>query len=176
MSQAELAAFVQTKLEKKGIKTVLSGGAAVSFYVGRKYVSKDIDLVADWAPKAATLRAAMSEMEFFQKAKYFAHPDTEHLVEILPGPLSVGEQVVTRTNKVQLSTGVLRVLTPADAVKDRLAAYFYWHDTESLLQAIWIARFHKVDLKRLKTWAKKEKQTDKFENFVKRLKKRSASK
>jgi len=32
MSQPELAAYIQTHLQKEGINVVLSGGSAVSFY------------------------------------------------------------------------------------------------------------------------------------------------
>ncbi len=45
MSQSEVGAYVVTHLQKAGIKVVLSGGAAVSIYSKRKYVSKDLDLV-----------------------------------------------------------------------------------------------------------------------------------
>jgi len=45
MSQAELAAYIQAPLQKEGIIVVLSGGSAVSFYSGDRYVSKDLDLI-----------------------------------------------------------------------------------------------------------------------------------
>jgi hypothetical protein len=45
MTQAELAAYVQSHLRTKGINVVLSGGAAVAIYTTNKYVSVDIDLV-----------------------------------------------------------------------------------------------------------------------------------
>lgn len=45
MSQAELAAYIQDALQEEGIKVVLSGGSAVSFYSKNKYVSKDLDLI-----------------------------------------------------------------------------------------------------------------------------------
>jgi len=32
MTQGELAAFIQSQLEKKGIEVILSGGAAVAIY------------------------------------------------------------------------------------------------------------------------------------------------
>ncbi len=45
MTQAELAAYVQSHLQEKGITVVLSGGATVSIYSANKYVSADVDLV-----------------------------------------------------------------------------------------------------------------------------------
>ncbi|GAB4538608.1 MAG: hypothetical protein Fur002_02330 [Anaerolineales bacterium] len=45
MSQVELAAYVQSHLEKGGIRVVLSGGASVSFYSDNAYASHDLDLI-----------------------------------------------------------------------------------------------------------------------------------
>ena len=167
MSQIELAAFIQTHLAVNNINLVLSGGSAVSFYVGEKYVSKDIDLIADWSPKILELKKAMREIGFRQKARYFVHPDTAHLVEILPGPISVGDQPITKVKSVRLSTGTLRVLTPTDTIKDRLAAYYYWADTESLRQAVWISKANRINIKEITRWSEREKMTGKFMEFKK---------
>ena len=45
MTQAEVAAYVQSHLQEKGITVILSGGATVSVYTLNKYVSADVDLV-----------------------------------------------------------------------------------------------------------------------------------
>jgi len=166
MSQIELAAFVQTHLAKKGVEVVLSGGAAVSFYVGAKYVSKDIDLVADWAPKTVALNKAMAELGFMKEAKYYRHPRTEEHIEILPGPLSVGEQTNLEPIEIQLSTGILKILSPTDCVKDRLAAFFHWGDTQSLKQAIWVTKAHKVNIENIRRWAKKENKVEEFQEYL----------
>ena len=47
MTQAEVAAFVQSHLRKYKIYVTLSGGAAVSIYTVNRYVSADVDLVED---------------------------------------------------------------------------------------------------------------------------------
>jgi hypothetical protein len=44
MSPGELAAFVCSHLENRGIRVVLSGGGCVSFYASDRYVSMDLDL------------------------------------------------------------------------------------------------------------------------------------
>ena len=65
------------------------------------------------------------------------------------------------------------MLTPTDSVKDRLASYYHWDDQQSLDQAISICEkiLHRIDIKEIKTWSKKEGQLKKFEFFFKRLKK-----
>lgn len=157
MSQAEVAAYVQSHLSTHGIQLVLSGGAAVSFYVDNLYRSKDIDLIAEWFPKTAHLNQAMAEIGFTPKSKYFTHPETHEIVEILPGPITAGEEHLTRVNEVKLATGVLRLLTPTDCAKERLAAYLHWNDTQSLEQALWIVRLTKWNLKRSRSGHLKKK-------------------
>lgn len=169
MSQAELAAYVQTYLASKGIHVVLSGGAAVAFYVGVQYVSKDIDLIAEWPPKVAYLNQTMREIGFQKRNRYFTHPDTEQLIEVLPGPLTAGEEHITTVDEVILKTGTLRVLSATDCTKERLAAFIHWNDTQSLEQAVLIAKKHKVNLRNIKRWAQQENALEQFRVFLNRV-------
>ena len=140
MTQAELAAYVQSHLQTKGISVILSGGAAVAIYTENKYVSADIDLVNVNFVNRKKIVEAMKEIDFSEKNRYFIHPDTKHIVEFPPGPLSVGEEPVKRIIEIKFSTGLLRVISETDCVKDRLAAYYFWNDQQSLAQAILVAK------------------------------------
>jgi|GEM_PF-4859020 len=51
------------------------------------------------------------------------------------------------------STGVLRLLSPTDCVKDRLAAYYRWNDRQSLQQAILVARMCDINLDEIERWS-----------------------
>jgi hypothetical protein len=166
MTQAELGAFVQTLLGKQGIEVVLSGGAAVAIYSSNKYVSKDLDMVRTYAAGRRAINAAMAEMGFEEEAgKYFKHPNSEYLVEFAPGPPTVGEEPVGRIDEMEFSTGTLRIISPTDCVKDRLAGYYHWQDRQSLLQAVMVASDNEVDLKEIKRWSNHEGKLDKFEDF-----------
>ena len=140
MTQAELAAYVQSHLQAKGISVILSGGAAVAIYTENKYVSADIDLINVNFVNQKKNVEAMKEIDFSEKNRYFIHPDTKHFVEFPPGPLSVGEEPVKRIIEIKFSTGLLRVISETDCVKDRLAAYYFWNDQQSLAQAILVAK------------------------------------
>ncbi len=54
---------------------------------------------------------------------------------------------------------------------DRLAAYFHWNDLQCLDQAVWIAEKHPVQFSKIKEWAKREGEVEKFNVFSKDLKK-----
>jgi len=80
MTQAELAAYVQSHLRKNKINVTLSGGAAVSIYTVNKYVSADVDLVEDSYVDRGKIKTAMEEIGFQEKNRYFANPDTQHII------------------------------------------------------------------------------------------------
>ncbi|MFT3893126.1 MAG: hypothetical protein QM730_15965 [Anaerolineales bacterium] len=128
MSQAEVAAYVQSHLRDHKIYVTLSGGAAVSIYTVNRYVSADVDLVEDTYADRTQIKAAMEEIGFREKNRYFIHPDTPHIVEFPSGPLSVGGEHVKHIKEIKYATGILRVISPTDCVKDRLAAYYFWGD------------------------------------------------
>jgi len=43
-------------------------------------------------------------------------------------------------------TGVIRIISPTDSVKDRLASYYHFKDRQGLEQAILIAKSNKIDI------------------------------
>jgi len=166
MTQAELAAYVQSHLQKKGITVILSGGAAVSIYTGNKYVSADIDLVDVYFADRKKIIAAMEEIGFSEKNRYFIYPDTKHIVEFPPGPLSVGDEPVRRIKEIKFSTGILRVISPTDCVKDRLAAYYFWNDQQSLAQAILVAKHNRISISEIKRWSQTTGNMKEFKIFL----------
>jgi hypothetical protein len=169
LNRAELAAFVQTQLRKVGIDLVLSGGSCVSIYSEDQYVSADLDFVVIGILRGQVLRDAMAEIGFIEKAGSFWHDDAEYFVEFPPGPLAVGSETVGRIEELNLKTGLLRMLSPTDCVKDRLAAFYHWNDLQSLEHAVLVASMHKVDIKNLKKWSMREGKLADFGKFLDRV-------
>jgi hypothetical protein len=169
MSQAELTAYIQDRLQKEGIPVVLSGGSAVSFYSSDKYVSKDVDLINTNFVRRSKIKSVMETIGFYEKGRYFVHPETQFFVEFPDGPLSVGEEPVKEVSEFKLSTGTLRVLSATDCVKDRLCAFYFWNDQQGLAQAVLVAQNQSVDLKEIKRWSQTEGKTREYEIFKKKL-------
>ena len=175
MTQAELATYVQAHLQKRGVTVILSGGAAVSIYTDTQYVSADIDLVDVNFVKRKKIIDAMEDIGFCETNRYFKHPDTRHIVEFPPGPLSVGDEPVRSINEVKFSTGILKVISPTDCVKDRLAAYYYWNDQQSLTQALLVAKYQRVGLTEIKRWSLSTGKKQEFQIFLKKHSKKGKS-
>ena len=169
MSMEELAGYVCSQLEKEGIKTVLSGGSCVEIYSQGKYTSDDIDLIDRFNGGHTKIKNVMFQLGFKEHNRYFVHEDTRYFIEFPRGPLGVGDAPVNEIASRENETGILRLLTPTDCIKDRLAAYYHWDDPQSLEQAIWVAQQNKFDIDSVKEWSRNEKELDKFEIFKSRL-------
>lgn len=169
MSVGELAAFVATHLRKRGIDVVLSGGSCVSIYSQGKYVSGDLDFIDTRFASRKEIKGAMSEIDFHEKDRYFKHPETEFLVEFPSGPLAVGKESVNRIDELTFETGTLKIISPTDCVKDRLAAFFHWKDLQSLEQAVLVAQSTQVDLDEIERWSEREGMLEKYRRIAERL-------
>lgn len=170
MSQAELAAYIQEALKQAGIDVVMTGGAVVALYSEDKYTSLDIDLVNTGFSSAKQINATMRNLGFKQPGKHFVHPDSKYLVEFVAGPLSVGEETIQKVNSIRLKTGLLKVLSPTDCVKDRLAAFYHWGDRNSLEQAVLVSRAQRINLANIQRWSKSEGKEKEFLIFRRKLK------
>jgi hypothetical protein len=167
MSVGELAAFVCSHLEGRGIPVVLSGGGCVSIYASDRYVSMDLDFIERLHATRRQLKQALAEIGFAEENRYFRHPETEFFLEFPAGPLSGGSEPVKAIEEIHLDTGILKLLSPTDCVKDRLAAFYHWNDRQCLLQAVWVARARKIDWDEIERWSRKEGEEDKFKVFRK---------
>jgi hypothetical protein len=70
---------------------------------------------------------------------------------------------------MKLSTGILRVISPTDCVKDRLSAYYHWGDQQCLAQAILVAQKQQIDIQEVSRWSKAEGMLAEFEQIRSRL-------
>lgn len=171
MSVGELGALVCSHLEKNGIRVVLTGGACVTIYSDNKYQSMDLDFVEEVPVTRRKLIRTLVELGFSEENRYFRHPDTEFFLEFPPGPLSVGEEAIRDISVMEFSTGRLRLISPTDCVRDRLAAFYHWDDRQSLKQAILVARDQEIDLLEVQRWSEREGELSKFEMFFRTLSK-----
>ena len=154
---------------------VLSGGACVSIYSKEKYVSMDLDMIHTslLKPKRKLIRDAMSEIGFTEKGRYFRHPNTDIFVEFPEGPPAVGEEAVKDICERKESTGILKIISPTDCIKDRLAGYYHWDDQQCLDQAILVAQDNQFDIKEIERWSKGENKIDLFKQIQSKLERKA---
>jgi hypothetical protein len=165
MTQAELAAYIDTHLRGLGISVILSGGATVAVYSDHKYVSKDLDFIGRFMIDHKQVEEAMKQLGFEKEGKLYFHKDTPYYVEFLSGPASIGSEPILEERELEFSTGTLRIISPTDAVKDRLASYYFWNDLQGLDQAVLIAQSNDIDMDNVKSWSTEEGYQTQCEEF-----------
>jgi hypothetical protein len=169
-SLKKLAVIISDHLFKNGINAVLSGGACVTLYTQNKYISYDLDFVLLSHMDSKKIKKVMREIGFRQEGKYFKHEGTPYFVDFLSPPLSVGEEPVKEISEIKEGKKTLRLLSPTDCVKDRLAAFYHWNDKQSLEQAVLVCNNQQVDLAEVQRWSRNEGMSQKYEVFKDDLK------
>lgn len=124
-TEDELWRYVAWHLEGEGIRSVLVGGAVVAIYTEGLYRSGDLDMVPDDLGRNRLI-SALAKIGFEPtQSRYFKHPGCAHLfLEFPRGPVEIGEQYPVIPDEIHLEGRTLRLLSPTDSVKDRLAGYY----------------------------------------------------
>ena len=164
--------YVAWHLEESGIQSVVVGGAVVSIYTEGLYRSGDLDLIPDDMGRPR-LEKVLAEIGFKStKSRYFKHPECPHLfLEFPRGPLEIGEQFPVIPDEIEYEGHILRLLSPTDSVKDRLAGYIHWKSRANLEQAILIYQRQKdrVDLSAVRDWCEAERGVEAYDELIERL-------
>lgn len=165
LSRKQFAASVVKQLDKHGISCVLVGGACVSIYTNERHHSKDLDFISPYSQEA--IGKALGEIGFMSKGRYFIHPKSQFYVEFPSGPPAIGNQIpVKPEGEMKVRDVTVKMYSPTQSVMDRLAAWFHWSDRRSLIHALWICEKHPINLDKLKRWAGKEGEPEKFKQFL----------
>lgn len=176
LNRVELAALVCETLKDAGIDVVLTGGSVVSIYSSEKYVSLDLDFVDISLRTKRQISMALQNIGFSNQptnSRHFIHADTQLTIEFPSAPLTVGDEHIKENaiNRLKTQQGILKLLSPTDCIKDRLAGYYYFADKQCLEQAIMVAKAQPVNLKALEQWHIREGQSEGFKMFLTRLNK-----
>jgi hypothetical protein len=160
------------ELKKRGIDTILVGGAVVAIYSGGIYKSGDLDFVLG-SMFTKGLPEAMKALGFVKKSRHYVHPECSHLYIEFPGtvPLGIGEDYSIVPDELNIDGTIIKIFSPTDCVKDRLATYLYFNDRDGLDQAVLIANKHPVNYSSIENWCKAERHIDCYEEFISLLKK-----
>lgn len=173
-SEEALWRYVASHLSRRGIPTVLVGGAAAAVYADGAYRSGDLDLVVEGMHDRREIAAAMRSIGFREtKGRYFAHPGCRHLyVEFVQGPLGIGDDVEIRPRTLRAGGAPIRILSPADCVRDRLASYIHFRARECLEQAVLVAASRSVAPRRIRAWCVREGGEEAYREFAELLRRR----
>jgi hypothetical protein len=166
----EVALTVGAELERRGIRAVLTGGACVSVYTDGTYLSQDADFVIESAAvRQKQLDEALAALGFRRESDHYVHDLVPFYVEFPPGPLSIGGDLNIQPIEIEVAGSAALVLSPTDSCRDRLAAFYFWDDRQSLNLAVKVALYQELDFEVIRAWSKDEGSLDKYEEFQREL-------
>lgn len=164
-TEEELWKYVASFLKSKNIDTILVGGAVVSIYSEGAYESGDLDLVLT-NMFVKNLPEVMAEIGFQRHGRHFIHPECSHLyIEFPKGPVEIGDDFAVVPDEIEINGVKIKILSPTDCVKDRLATYIHFKDRVGLEQAFLVAKKHPVNFENIEKWCKNENADSAFLEF-----------
>lgn len=169
-TEEELWKYVATHLSKRGIDTLLVGGAVVAIYSEGAYRSGDLDFVL-LSIFNSDLPKAMSEIGFkVTESRHYSHPKCKHLiVDFVSGPPGIGKDHRIVPEDVISEGQTIRLYSPTDCIRDRLASFIHFNARECLDQAVLVARKYPFERNKVKEWCKREGAPAAWTEFEKEL-------
>jgi len=168
MTLDQVAFVVCSAFDRAGVVAVLAGGGAAAFYAPAAEMTRDLDFVLHFELFVMPKASIIFDMGFTPSnaAGTYMHGDIPFTLEVLQGPLAVGEETLERFETLRRGESVLHLLSATDSVKDRLASGQYFHDLSAIKQAAKIAKSHPVDLEAVHIWCEYEGATRTYDQFV----------
>lgn len=170
-TEEELWKYIAFHLSKAGIESILVGGAVVAVYSGGAYHSGDLDFITNKGSYDAVSKVL--EGLGFEKVRgrHFEHPDCKHLIiEFPPGPISIGDDYKITPAEIQVDGQVIKIFSPTDCIRDRLASYIHFNARECLDQAALVAKQQPFDLEKIEKWCVSEGGAEALIQFKNKLK------
>jgi hypothetical protein len=139
---------------------ILVGGGAVELYTAGAYVTGDLDFVGTMDERT---KHGLEEVGFRKAGRHWVHQEERVFLEFPGSELAPGQRAV----ELQLRDWIVRLVSPEDALVDRLAAWKHWRSSVDGASAflIWTQQSPALDLGRLAERARKEHVADALEEL-----------
>jgi hypothetical protein len=158
-----------TALAHAGTVAVLTGGSAATFYAPQSYQSRDADFIITFSSNPARAGRALRELGYHETGGTYHHSRNIFTVEFPPGPLAIGNDLLSCYDTVHRGREILHVLSRTDCVRDRLASFYFFGDRSALAAAIAVALSGRVNVSSVGRWSDKERETSRFAEFYEAL-------
>ncbi|MFN3740256.1 MAG: hypothetical protein ACK4TF_06230 [Thermodesulfovibrionales bacterium] len=131
--KAYFIGLISQEIKKKGgLPPVIVGGMAVEIYTQGSYTTGDIDLKAE----KDLLEKTLTEWNFVKSGRIWFNEELDIYIDWLGSTLDEGKEAQKRVNRIIIGEGLeINVLSIEDLIIDRLNAYKWWKDEDSLVWA-----------------------------------------
>ncbi len=170
LSYRDAAAAICGQLEACGFDPILVGKSCAAIYSTKIMKPDCIEFVIS--------EYMVDEIEMVMKSLGYSHighrtysgKKTPFQVSFQPPPICVGDNIVDSTGSIKTQKGMLKLLSPTDCARQRLAAYYRFGEPDALDDAVAVAMSHTLDMKLIEKWSHWEWASDKFNEFVSKIK------
>ncbi len=131
-SLADVAAAVEAQLRAYGISVAVVGGSAITIHAPSVYTSYDIDIAVTTGMNHRRIAEALAGLGFKSQGRSYANETTPYVVDVVADTPYVDQRPIHDFDRVQTLRGNVTVLKLQDAIADRIAAFLYWQDSQSL--------------------------------------------
>lgn len=138
---AALASWFQGAFEDRTKAPVLVGGGAVELFTGGAYTTGDLDFVGHVSVSAKRL---LENAGFQRVGRHWKHEEAQLFIEFPARSLEAG----ARATELDAFGKIVRVISPEDALVDRLAGWKFWKSDEHGVNAYLLYRAMGRDLER----------------------------
>ena len=155
----EIAFRVCTAFENEGLEVVLVGGACAEIYGGPDLATRDADFVCQFQGRMEKERQLMAGLGFRYsgtRSVYASADVPDFTVDLVTGPVLVGERVLREFAVRRDGDRILRMLRPEDVVCDRLAIFLYERDESNLDRAAAVLKATGVSPQAIGAWLDEE--------------------
>jgi hypothetical protein len=162
-------------LRRAGIRAVLTSGTCANLYSGGVYQSSDADFVLAGRCSTSDVDRALSMLGFAREGDRYVHRLISFFVEFPSGPLGIGRDLKIRPVWRTRRAARTLELSATDACRDRLAAFYFWKDRQSLAAAVAIAVRHRMAFAKIRAWSRSEGHAEGYIVFLAELRRRRAA-
>ncbi len=170
-TEEELWKYIAQHLAANDISTILVGGAVAAIYSEGAYRSGDLDLVVETL-FTDKLPKIMKQINFIKKAgRHYQHPQCGHIyVEFCSPPVAIGEDTSIKPAQIRFGGQTLKLYSPTDCIRDRLASYIHFKSRDCLEQAVLVAKNQPFNAKKIKKWCESEGAPNAYQDFLEAMK------
>ena len=132
LNLAEVAAVIAARLAEGGIKICVVGGSAITIHEPNVYVSHDIDPAILTGIDRRKIELVLRTIGYKREGRIFVHPQSEWTVDIVADTPYIASRPITTYASIDTKFGAIRTYQLEDALADRIAAFLFWSDSQSL--------------------------------------------
>jgi len=131
-SLRDVVATIANALAARGISVVVVGASAITAHSQKVHTPLTIEFAVPSGMQPEAIDATMHALAFSKTGRKYSSGVSPFDIEFVGEMPRIRNHTVTEYETIETSSGPFQALRIEDAVADRIAAYLYAHDSQSL--------------------------------------------